>query len=192
MSYAEDGACSQVDEDFFNPSSCSGDNEIDSSANCVIRFICTFEGCNKSFSCNSSLIRHAKFGHCSDEVRDALLSEQRAKKREKEKPYQKNKSNSGSEKFLCGIDGCLNAYTTPYGLKLHKQANHGDNRSMFKCPICTFNMEFSYKGSLQRHMIQEHGQPLDPKLYENPFRKHDPKPLRLVGKKGTNNTELTD
>jgi uncharacterized Zn-finger protein len=114
-----------------------------------VRFVCTVEGCDKSYSLKSYLINHIKSFHEGHEHR----CDQCGKVLSTNANLKQHIQNVHSDKrFICSFDNCGKSFTRSSHLKSHVKSAHEGVR--YPCSVC--DKSFTQYGSLKLHISSIH------------------------------------
>jgi len=114
-----------------------------------IRFRCSFDGCEKSFSNKSNRSTHFKLHEGQVNLCD-LCGKTFSRKRDLNR--HKNQVHSDSKTFQCTIDGCDKSFKLKGNLTQHLKQAHGPKQH--QCLICL--KSFSTNQNLKTHIASVH------------------------------------
>jgi len=114
-----------------------------------IRFHCSFDGCDKSFSDKSNLSKHLQLHEGQVNLCDQCG---KTFTRKGNLNRHKKQVHSDSRPFQCSIDGCDKSFKLKYNLTKHLKQVHGPKQH--QCLICL--KSFTTNSVLKRHIASVH------------------------------------
>ncbi|KAL6899208.1 hypothetical protein ACP4OV_005866 [Aristida adscensionis] len=117
-----------------------------------VLFLCTYEGCGKTFFEASALRKHA---HVHGERQYICHYENCGKKfLDSSKLKRHFLIHTGEKNFVCPHDGCGKAFSLDFNLKAHMKTHSADNYHVCQYPDC--GRRFTQESKLRAHIRAQH------------------------------------
>lgn len=140
-----------------------------------VLFLCSYDGCGKTFVDAGALRKHA---HVHGERQYVCHYENCGKKfLDSSKLKRHFLIHTGEKNFVCPHEGCGKAFSLDFNLKAHMKTHSTDNYHLCKYPEC--GRRFTQESKLRAHMKAQHEKnPGGPAMNRNALGDHPPNTVK--------------